>query len=283
MPFADNGNPAHTAALAQEASLKKISLPTVETFEPEALCAAASAYAILVRKVQEAEKTVARIKAEQLERDVRLDIVNALLGATPGDIIDVWCADHTTGLTGTVETMEVPGYWIDEYELRTAVVGDATELRTVVYYERSWNIAPSGTLHPGHGDMHFSESLTDAGVAYNLAMEPGHIKWHPIWRYGILLTDGWGDVCTVQLNSIHARGLPRSLSEEERDPMNINDFNDTDILTNVPISYPPCNGAVFKINDEVLVLFEGQQRQLPKVIGFRREPKACPKTWEQLR
>lgn len=54
------------------------------------------------------------------------------------------------------------------------------------------------------------------------------------------------------------------------------------ILSNVPIYYPPCHGRVFKKDDAVLVLFEGYARNQPKVIGFRREPKPCPRTWNDL-
>jgi len=276
-------SPVSVAAEKATVELERIVLPTVETFEPKELGAAAAAYAIAVRKVQEADREIAKLRAEQLERDARMKIIDACLAQSPGPIIDVWCANYTITLIGIVNTTEVPGYWLDEPVAKSAVVGDPPNTRTVFYDERSWNIAPSGTLHPPHGDLHFSAGMSDAAVAYNLTMEPGHLKWRPIWRYGILLADAQNDRCTLRLNPATARELPASLSEESL--MDINDEDEEVVLSGVPISYPPCNGSVFKMDDEVLVLFEGQQRDAPKVIGFRRRPKRCSydKTWDELR
>jgi hypothetical protein len=57
-------------------------------------------------------------------------------------------------------------------------------------------------------------------------------------------------------------------------------------LSSVPISYPPCHGEAFEVGDAVLILFEGYDRDVPKVIGFRREPRPCPggrTSWTQFR
>lgn len=274
------------AELAREQgiSLNKIPLPIIETYEPEALVAAAAAYALAVRKVQAAEKAVAKIKADQVARDQRIAVLQAALAAVTDVEIDCWCANYTDELSpgAAVKTMEVPGHWSDEPFLRASILYEnTTKQKTALWYERSINIAPGASGWPAHGELVPSESMTDAAVFYNAAMEPGHLKWKPLWRYGVLLTNQdfhtATNTCAVQLTDAEARVLP-----EDENELDLNGFSEDEILTNVPISYPPCNGSVFEEGDAVLVLFEGQDRDHPKVIGFRREPKKCPPAWSQV-
>lgn len=275
-------SPAAQAASDAESSVKKIPLPTIETYEPKELSAAAAAYAVAVRKLQEAEKEIAKIKAERLERDKRIALLQNILSAVSNKIIDIWCASYTTRLDGVVRTLEVPGYWQEESVLKSATLYAETDhYKNVLYYERSINIAPEILLGGDAGDLVPSESMTDAAVFYNAAMEPGHNKWKPLWRYGVLLTDHDHhrdtNQCTVQLNDAIARELSGDESE-----MSINKFNDYEILTGVPIVYPPCNGVAFYKDDEVLVYFDGMNRETPVVVGFRRQPHKCPDSWAQL-
>lgn len=106
-------------------------------------------------------------------------------------------------------------------------------------------------------------------------MEPGHLKWRPAWRYGIL-TDINSEAKTgsVTLNAQMAR--------KEQDDAAEMSINAEESLSGVPIVYPPCNARAFEKGDEVLVLFLNQDRATPAIIGFRREPKKCPRTWQQV-
>lgn len=280
-------SPAAQAALHVEA-IKKIPLPTIETFEPPQLTAAAAAYAIAVRKVQEAEKVIAKIKAEQIEREKRIAFLQAELAKVSEVIIDIWCANYRELPAETdVRTMEVPGFWIDEPTSKLVTLYEGTEKeKTVSYDERSINIAPNGSSYSPQGDLVPAEAMSDAAIYYNLAMEAGHNKWGPQWRYGILLTEeeyhAATDQCTVKLNDAESR------SGSDLGALDINGFGnggvlgygDDDILIGVPISYPTCNGKAFKKNDEVLVYFAGD-RETPIVIGFRRKPVQCPGNWIQ--
>jgi len=274
-------SPAAQAAAEQGISLNKIPLPIIETYEPDQLVAAAAAYAIAVRKVQAAEQAIAKLKAEQLARDARIAVINAVLEQDENQpAIAVWCASYTEVLTGTVTTMEVPGDWReDEFTLRTSTLyeNDPERERTVAYEERSLNIRPQAVASTVTGDLAYAEGMSDAAIAYNLAMEPGHLKWKPIWRYGTLAADAVNNLCSLTLQSPNpARRL--SVCDGEDLPLDA-----VLTLTGVPIYYPPCHGSVFKSGDEVLVLFEGQDRDRPKVIGFRREPKRCPASWIEFR
>lgn len=277
-------SPAAQAAIQVEA-IKKIPLPTIETFEPPQLAAAAAAFAIAVRKVQEAEKAIQKIKADRLDRDKEIAKLQAIVDERENQIIDIWCADYFYEMEppAEVNTMEVPGFFKNQPLLKTAVLYENTEAaRTVAYYERSINIAPHGIGWPEHGDLVPAEALTAAGAFVNAALEPGHFKWRRIWRYGVLLTNQdhhvLTDRCTVQLIEDDARGFDLDSQAMSLDQSN----GSPEILENVPISYPPCDGQVFEYGDEVLVLFEGVERDSPKVIGFRREPRPCPQVWEQI-
>jgi predicted transglutaminase-like cysteine proteinase len=51
-------------------------------------------------------------------------------------------------------------------------------------------------------------------------------------------------------------------------------------LLNVPIEYMSCNANAFDDEDQVIVKFENQSWNNPKVIGFRNDPAACdPSLW----
>lgn len=272
-------NPAHDAAKAVVEAIKPIPIPHVDTFKSKELSAAAAAYALKSRKVRAAEDAVEALKMEAYARTLRLQEIAAILAEEEQrPPIDIFCASYTEGLTGIVASAEVPGYWDEEEKmLRTATLykGKAQE-RTVVYTERRINIRPNGMASARYGDRVHAEGMTDAAVAYNLAMEPGHLKWKPLWRYGTLTADAENDRCSLILLSPNPA---RRLAEDEQSDFPLDEVV---ILSNVPIYYPPCHGRVFKKDDAVLVLFEGYARNQPKVIGFRREPKPCPRTWREL-
>ena len=274
----DVKSPAHDAAKAVESTLKPIPLPKIDTFTPKELSAAAAAYAVRVRKVQAATQAIEQLKAERMALDSRIAVIDAVLEQDANQpAIDVWCASYSEDLSGTVATMEVPGDWRgDEKPPRTVVLYEGEDRqKTVAYEERSFNISPVGASSVATGDLVYAEGMSDASVAYNLAMEPGHLKWKPLWRYGTLTADAENDLCSLTLLSPNpARRIA------EYDSANF-PLDGVVTLTGVPIYYPPCHGSVFKTGDEVLILFEGQDRDHPKVIGFRREPKKC-RTWREL-
>ncbi len=292
--------PVGDAAVATESTLAKIPLPPrPDTMEPKQLAAAAAAFAVAVRKLQHAEAELIKIKADQLARDQRVAMLKALLATMESRVIDVWCATYSDGLSvgAKVKTMEVPGHWVDDGENRISTLYEGTpQEKTVSYFERSFNIAPSGNLWPAipsamtgypatlappvaqHGALVPAEALGDAQVFVNLALEPGNEKWRPLWRYGILTAvNQSADTATVMLNGIYSR------AERGAAPADSLPLDEIRELSNVPIRYPPCNSRVFVVGDEVLVLFQAQNRANPVIIGFRREPRLCPRTWEQWR
>ena len=271
-------DPAQEEAETTDATLQKIEVPTIDTFQPEKLSAACGAFARARAADKAAEAAVQRLKTEYIERGNRIEKLTTLKTASEASM-DVWACQYFDDIPvgDTVKSAEIPGDYRPESTSALTVMGQRddpsgtipdTYLSTV---ERAINIVPVGTT----GKLRHGETMSDAAVFVNLALEPGHLKWKPIWRYGTL-TSVAGNFCSLILDEINARGGDE-LSEL---PIDV-DLN----LTNVPISYPPCHGEVFEVGDAVLVLFEGQQRDHPKVIGFRREPRPCPGgriSWEQV-
>mgnify|MGYP001273081776 CR=1 FL=1 len=271
----------YNAANYTKKELQRVELPKIDKFTPENLKAVAAAFALAARKFHAAEDKIKRIKTEKIERDKKLDELQKLLNKLENTIIDIWCCTYSDALNigDTVLTVEVPGHFLEEPAVsKSATLYPMTPNQRVVFYtERSINLAPQGVNLPASGQLRPAEAMTAAAVYYNLAMEPGHEHWKPLWRYGIL---------TSSSNHIHDTSqsdvtLNECYARRERGGALLK--IDTEMeLQGVPIVYPPCHGAVFDHDDEVLILFEGMDRTKPKIIGFRREPRQCPPTWNQL-
>lgn len=283
-------DPAKTAAANTEDALRDITAPERDTLKPMKLAEVVRAFGLAQQKYLAAQKEVERLMAEKLVRLHRIadleELQDSLEGMAP---IDCWCCTYTTTLAvgATVNTMEVPGWYLADglNKLSTLYAGTESE-QTVGWVERSINIAATGTgAAPDYGRLKPAETMTAAAVAYDYALEPGQLKWKPFWRYGIITAKS-GNTCTVALNAVDARQLAGEKRRRGGYGSADLDLNATATLTNIPISYPPCDGAVFAVDDEVVVEFTGFDRAKPAVIGFRREPRACVSIrriyWEQI-
>jgi uncharacterized protein YkwD len=262
-------DPAKDQAENQEQGLERIELPRHDPDAPPKLGEAVQKYAIAVNKERAAEKELARLMAEKLERNSRIIQLQAIKTELEQLSWDVWCCNWKIDLTPgqQVETFEVPGFLEDSGVYRTTLMKEDTPQQyTVSYFERSWNIAPFGTGNPPHGQLRHAESMTPSAVFYNAAIEPGHLKWRPLCRYGTI-TELSGNVCTVSL--IDVSDVPLT-GEADELPLNA-----TTTLTGVPIQYAPCHQWAFEVGDEVLVIFVGLDRTKPMVVGFKREPRNC--------
>jgi len=277
-------DPAKEAAADSDAELERIPIPTVEDFSPDKLSAAAGEFAKAAQALRAAEEAVARLRAENLDRDLRLTQLTALKTASES-VLTIWECQYIDDIpVGTqVDTAELPGYFDRRTESRTTTMGVRNDPsgtipnQTLAYTEQRVNLLPTASTSTGR--LRHGEVMGDAEVFVNLALEPGHFRWKPIWRYGTLtaLSNNL-NLCSVTLEpDVTARGNEDIRALPIDDPLLLT-------LTNVPISYPPCHGSVFEIGDEVLVLFEGFNRATPKVIGFRREPRPCSGriSWEQV-
>ncbi len=185
------------------------------------------------------EYNVAKLQLTALQKEK-----STLENSFPEDkTLTAWCADLTTDLSGVVSTVEING------ESETVQISPGYEGKAA--YK-----ATSGQLSP-------TVSQGAAQTFYNLAMLPGWQKWKPTFRYGIISDiDKGNDTCTVTLEN--------AVSSQQ----SIN-VNQSSVLINVPIEYMSCNSAAFKNGDDILVKFENQDWNQPKVIGFKEEPAPC--------
>jgi uncharacterized protein YkwD len=263
-------DPAEEAADEAESVLEKIPLPTVEGFEPAKLGEVAAEFGKAAQRVRAAEDAVTVLLAERIERVQYLNRLTALK-AQSEVVIDAWACQPPDLLdVGTVvSTAEIPGFFIDApvtvtREFRVELTSDQTFTRT--YEERPINLLPPG-MGPS-GKLTPTDGMSAAEAFHAAAIEPGWARWRPSWRYGTI-TAKVADSCSLTLEDRTVRQI-RGLAEEL-----VLDTPEQRTLIDVPISYPPCGGDVFLVGDEVLVLFEGQDRDKPKVIGFKYAPRVC--------
>jgi hypothetical protein len=106
-----------------------------------------------------------------------------------------------------------------------------------------------------------TQSSGPTAVFYNKALLPGYQKWLPTFRTGTI-TAIENDICDVSLD--------KAVSSQQK--LNINQH---ETLTDVPIKYGNCNGAVFVVGDNIVVEFKGRDQTKPVVIGFEDHPRAC--------
>jgi len=111
-------------------------------------------------------------------------------GKMPDDLtVAAWCTDLTTGLTGSVGTIEVPGERHDGVAIQPGYDGNA------VYDETR-----DGQLLPA--------VATSAAAAYfNRALLPGWQRWKPTFRYGTIIADSIdfdADTCDVCLDPAYS-------------------------------------------------------------------------------
>jgi hypothetical protein len=185
------------------------------------------------------EKEIAVLKKVALEkRKAYLQGVDV----PDGPVVAAWCADLTEDLSGEVGTIEIPGER-ESVNIQPGYDGNA-----------AYNAARDGQLQPAIAG-------TPESAFYNLALLPGWQKWKPTYRFGTVTAID-GDICDVSLEA----------ATSSQQNMNI---NQSVTLSNVPIEYMTCNGAAFSEGDGVIVEFEGQDWNSPKVIGFKDNPKPC--------
>ena len=262
---------------AVNGTLNKIEVPTVDDFSPKQLGEAAQKYGIAIGKVRLAEREIARLRAEKLARDKRIAVLEGIEASHQP--MDVWCyrLDDQIAVGAEVDTVEVPGFWKEAGTVRDVTLykwldGTDSRKRVVSMTERSWNIAPTGGYGETTGKLASSEGISDAAVFVNAALEPGHIKWRPRWRYGMLTSMSASGAATVALNTENSRGFHGEA------PLTIN----AQAGVNCGCRYPDCDAEAFRYNNqmipdlEVLVGFSGADRSTATVLGFRREPLPCP-------
>ncbi|SEM55702.1 hypothetical protein SAMN04489760_1225 [Syntrophus gentianae] len=200
----------------------------------------------LTKKIDERYAKKRRKSALELMKTSVQKKIDYLNDNMPADeSVEAWCADLSRNLKGEVGTVEIPG--------ERAIV-----LIQPGYSNASaYSAARDGILEPALAG-------TPAGTFFNWALLPGWQKWKPTYRSGYITAKD-GVLCDVAL--IESVSSVKDL-----------DVNTVSFLQNVPMVYMECNEVAFLVGDHVVVQFEGQSWDHPKVIGFVDHPRGC--YWE---
>lgn len=153
---------------------------------------------------------------------------------------NVWCADMTEDATGNVATLEIPG-------------------------ENNLVVIKPGAPAPVTADGKLiARAIQDPNqVFFNAAVLPGWQKYKPTFRRGTITElDTELDTASV------------TLTDDKSSAQNLG-INKISELKNVPVKYMECNASAFEVGDTVVVQFDDQSWDKPKITGFVREPKPC--------
>lgn len=185
-------------------------------------------------------------------------------------LLNVWCADYSLEIEEAKEvgTIEVPGEYTKKGEKGEILIRPGFQPARL-----AWNNARDGFVTP-------SQALTAAGVYYNLAMLPGWQTFRPTYRFAKVRKineDGTLDIL-LSIDDVSHRSSQQDLIIDPKSlpgPNNPTKEPNPVDYTKVPVQYMDCDAGAFEVDDEVLVEYEGQKAEKPKVIGFRKDPREC--------
>jgi len=192
-------------------------------------------------EVQSAAIPVRSYEAQIAQAERQADY---LLSFSLETVEDLWCADLTddADIPGDYALIEIPG----------------EPDKTI--------IAPGVTAHvtASDGDITARPAQSAEQLFFNLAILPGWQKFSPTYRVGTI-SNLKSDLDVTDVFLDNATSSAQSLS-----------VNQSSALYGIPVEYMNCHAAAFADGDRVVVKFDGQNWENPKVIGFESNPKMCP-------
>jgi len=202
-------------------------------------------------QIQSIDVRIAMLQGRILQAKQR----RTMLQSIPADPQQsAWCADFTEDLTGEVGTVDLPG---------EGTVGEFLTWRRVIVRPGYGGAASYAAGRDGQ--MHFREGQSPEQAFFNAAILPGWQKWMPLHRIAtITAIDKAASTCVIGIQS----------EDSSAQNLNIDQWWQLS-QANVPIEYMDCNAAPFEVGDRVLVEFQGQRWDQPRVIGFESNPRPC--------
>jgi len=201
----------------------------------------------VINDPESTETQIQYAKINKFAAQKRINYLESPVKVPESEEIEAWCADLTTDLSGDVGTVEVAREREHGINIQPGYSGNA-----------AYDSARDGILKP-------NMALSAKAVWINMGFLPGAQKWRPSFRYGeITSIDNDADTCNVSLES-------QSSSQQA---LNV---NQSESLSDVPISYMDCDSAAFSVGDSVLVRFIDYDWEHPEVVGFKDNPRPCKK------
>lgn len=160
---------------------------------------------------------------------------------------DAWCADYSDELPigAIVGTIDLARHGFDP-ERSHWILQPCFEKS--VYYDPKRD-----------GMLQNTAAATPAAAYFNFAVNPGLSKWFPRYRTATVTAVNI-DADTVDVD-VHPTYFAKF------------DMNQDEHLERVPVQYMDINAAVFEVDDDVVVMFRGNNWNDPVVIGFEHDPK----------
>ena len=164
---------------------------------------------------------------------------------------NVWCADYTENIAGTVGIIEIAGEKEKGVNIQPGWQGNCA------YSEnRDGKLAACGTTKDEAWE-----------TFWNWSMRPGWQKWKPNYRYGTITSiNRTAKTCSITLDECISTDSPENKAL---------DVNQSATLKGVAFSYMLCGSAIFEVNDVVVVEFQDYSWAVPVVIGFKDNPRSC--------
>lgn len=169
------------------------------------------------------------------------------------DIRELWSADYSPNLgiaDQEVGTIEVPG---EQQEILLYPSKDQF---------RPWTPDVDGEMTP-------VIAQTPMEWLYNTCVVTGWQKYRPTYRFARveeILNEDRMRVALIE---------PFKSTYGDVDVKPLNPDQSSVSYADVPCDYLDCNTAAFTVGDEVVVQYEAQNPDKPKVVGFRHDPQPC--------
>ena len=148
---------------------------------------------------------------------------------------------------------------------QTLQEGDSVGTIEIPYTDDSIMIKPMGTDIDGSdydaeidGILTHTAALTSAQAFHSYAVFPGWQRWKPTYRLGKILQKTGRDNATILLD---AESAVQSL-----------EIDNARYIYNVPLTLKGQKSGPYEIGDRVVVKFEDQNHEFPKVVGFEEDP-----------
>lgn len=185
-----------------------------------------------------------RLGLEKLkfERAVARERFTYWTNFNPVETRNAWCA--------SLKEDKAPGSLVATLDIK-----GESDLIVIAPEARGWQ--------PSDGVLTAREMMSPEQAFWNAAVLPGWQKFKPTYRWGTATSiDYAADTMNVTL------GEARSSAQR----LNVNQAS---TLAAVPVVYGLCNSKAFRVDDRVVVQFQGQDWTDPLVIGFLDNPRGC--------
>jgi hypothetical protein len=183
---------------------------------------------------------------------------------------EAWCIAFNENLTGLTKTIEID--YILERDPSGNQIRNDTGFWIPATQDQTTTTPPSG-----YEILEHAMASSPHAVYFNLAILPAVQRDQGRYRIATLnsINDD-NNTGNITFDGQYGASDNSNLNTEKAIFPIVND-NQSQSLSDVQITYPPCNAIAFEVNDRVIVDLTGN---MPEIIGFYSNPRKCrPWVW----